>query len=141
MSKNDNSELKNFVGTWRLVSMVAEFQDSNEQTPMPWQGRFILLPDGTYMALLTMKDRAAPTTPEERATALSTVYAESGMASIVDGMLHIAVDLAAHPQLVGSVLHRTSEVDGDRTRSITAWAPSVIRAGRMSRSITEWERE
>ena len=80
-------------------------------------------------------------TQEDRATALGTLYAESGKVTAEGARVRIAVDLAAHPQLAGVVLHRTNEYYGDRMRSTTEWAPSVICGGRMSWSITEWQRE
>lgn len=63
------------------------------------------------------------------------------MVTVEGAQIHIAIDLAAHPQLVGTVQHRISEYLDERVRSTTMWAPSVIRGGRMSRSITEWKRE
>ena len=140
MSTSDNT-LDKLVGTWRLVSMVAEFQDTGEKTPVAWDGRFIITQDGAYLLIMTMKGRTAPVTQEDRATALGTMYAESGKVTAEGARVRIAVDLAAHPQLAGVVLYRAIEYYDDRMRSTTEWAPSVIRGGRVSRSITEWQRE
>ena len=75
----DDSELKQkIVGTWTLVSVVYEDQETKARTPVLGErpkGRQIATADGRWLALVTAEGRPVPKTDEERAQALRTMIA------------------------------------------------------------------
>src|SRR5215212_1663048 len=69
------------VGTWKLVSVMYEDQQTKELTPVLGQnpkGSQIATPEGRWLALVTAEGRKVPQTDEERAQALRSMIAYSG---------------------------------------------------------------
>ena len=64
------------VGTWKLVSVMYEDQQTKELTPVLGQnpkGSQIATPEGRWLALVTAEGRKVPQTDEERAQALRSM--------------------------------------------------------------------
>jgi hypothetical protein len=76
-ARADDQELRQkIVGTWKLVSVVYEDQESKTRTPVLGEhpkGRQIATADGRWLALVTAEGRTVPKTDEERAQALRTM--------------------------------------------------------------------
>src|SRR3982075_1182231 len=81
-ARADDAELmQKIVGTWKLVSVVYEDQESKARTPVYGghpRGRQIATADGLWLALVTAEGRTVPKTDEERAQALRTMIAYTG---------------------------------------------------------------
>ena len=88
-ARADDSELRQkIVGTWTLVSVVYEDQESKARTPVLGEhpkGRQIATADGRWLALVTAEGRPVPKTDEERAQALRTMIAYTGRYRVEDG--------------------------------------------------------
>src|SRR3954462_9345690 len=88
-ARADDTELKQKnVGTWKLVSVVYEDQESKARTPVYGEhprGRQIATADGLWLALVTAEGRTVPKTDEERAQALRTMIAHTGRHRVEDG--------------------------------------------------------
>ena len=64
------------VGTWKLVSVMYEDQQTKALTPVLGakpRGYQIATPEGRWLALVTAENRPVPKTDEERAQALRTM--------------------------------------------------------------------
>src|SRR3981081_3955738 len=69
------------VGTWKLVSVVYEDQQTKDRTAVYGEhpkGDQIAAPEGRWLALVTAEGRKAPQTDEERAQALRTMISYAG---------------------------------------------------------------
>src|SRR5262249_14466941 len=76
------------VGTWKLVSVVYEDQETKARTPIYGEhpkGYQIATPEGRWVAVVTAEGRPVPKTDEERAQALKTMIAYSGRYRVEDG--------------------------------------------------------
>jgi hypothetical protein len=106
----DDRDLKQkIVGTWKLVSVVYEDQDTKGRTPVYGEhprGRQIATADGVWLALVTADGRAIPKTDEERAQALRTMIAYTGRYRVEDGKVVTKVEAAFHPFRGRPALHR-----------------------------------
>ena len=75
-ARADDDELRQkIVGSWKLVSVVYENQETKARTPVLGEhprGRQIATADGVWLALVTAEGRPVPKTEEERAQALRT---------------------------------------------------------------------
>jgi hypothetical protein len=70
------------LGIWRLVSFEQEAQATGERIPLLGKnptGYAIFTPEGRFMSILTGEGRKAPTTDQDRADLLQTMFAYTGM--------------------------------------------------------------
>ena len=117
-ARADDTELKQkIVGTWKLVSVVYEDQESKARTPVYGEhprGRQIATADGLWLALVTAEGRTVPKTDEERAQALRTMIAYTGRYRVEDGKVVTKVEAAWNEGWVGGEQTRFIRFEGDR---------------------------
>src|SRR5258708_39777610 len=92
------------VGTWKLVSVVYEDQQTKERTPVYGEhpkGYQIATPEGRWLALVTAEGRKVPQTDEERAQALRTMISYAGRYRVEDRKVVTTVDVAWEDALGG----------------------------------------
>src|SRR5262249_50492266 len=85
---DDKKLREKIVGSWKLVSVVYEDQESKARTPVYGEhprGRQIATADGLWLALVTAEGRGVPKTDEERAQALRTMIAYTRPSPAEDG--------------------------------------------------------
>ena len=141
----DDSELKQkIVGTWTLVSVVYEDQESKARTPVLGErpkGRQIATADGRWLALVTAEGRPIPKTDEERAQALRTMIAYTGRYRVADGKVITKVEAAWNEAWVGGEQTRFVRFEGDRLFIESPPMPHPNQNNRVVRVIVIWDRE
>jgi len=141
---DDESDRKNIVGVWRLVSVVYEDAQTKERTPVLGEhpkGRQIATPDGHWLALVTADGRKVPQTDEERAQALRTMIAYTGRYRVQGGKVITTVEAAWNEAWVGGEQVRFIRFDGDRLLIESPPMPHPNLAGKVVRVIVIWERD
>lgn len=133
------------VGTWKLLSIVGEFQDKpGEYTSGIYganpTGYLMITPGGRMMVVLEGEGRTPAKTEEERAVLYRSMAAYTGMYRVEEGKYITTVDVSWNPAWNGTEQVRTYTVDGDRLALQTQWAPSVATPGKTSRAVFTWER-
>src|SRR5262249_38055553 len=101
---DDESDRRDIVGTWRLVSVVYEDAETKERTPVLGEhpkGRQIATADGRWLALVTAEGRKVPTNDAERARALTSMIAYTGRYRIEGGKVITKVEAAWKEAWVG----------------------------------------
>src|SRR5262249_1450689 len=102
----DDQELRQkIVGTWNLVSVVYEDQETKGRTPVYGEhprGRQIATADGLWLALVTAEGRPVPKTDDERAQALRSMIAYTGRYRVEDGKVITKVEAAWNEAWVGA---------------------------------------
>lgn len=132
------------LGTWRLISFEVENQATGQRQPAfptPSRGRLIVLPDGTMMSIITRADRTSPGSPAERSAAFDTMVAYSGRYRVEGDQFMTDVDLAWHPNWVGSRQLRHYRFVDTRLELVSAWAPNPAQPEQTGRGILMWARE
>ena len=141
----DDKDLKQkIVGTWKLVSVVYEDQDTKARTPVLGEhpkGRQIATADGLWLALVTGEGRPVPKTDEERAQALRTMIAYTGRYRVEDGKVITKVDAAWNEGWVGGEQTRFIRFEGDRLFIESPPMPHPNQNNRVVRVIVIWDRE
>jgi len=141
----DDDELRQkIVGSWKLVSVVYENQQTNERTPVLGEhprGRQIATRDGLWLALVTGEGRPVPKTDAERAQALRTMIAYTGRYRIEDGKVITKVEAAWNEAWVGGEQTRFVRFEGDRLFIESPSMPHPNRNNEVVRVIVIWERE
>ena len=141
----DDSELKQkIVGSWKLVSVVYEDQETKARTPVLGEhpkGRQIATADGLWLALVTAEGRTVPKTDEERAQALRTMIAYTGRYRVEDGNVITKVDAAWNEAWVGGEQTRFIRFEGDRLFIESPPMPHPNMFGKTVRVIVVWQRE
>jgi hypothetical protein len=114
---DDNELSQKIVGSWKLVSVVYEDQDTKKRTPVLGEhprGRQIATADGLWLALVTAEGRPIPKTDEERAQALRSMIAYTGRYRIESGKVITEVEAAWNEAWVGGEQTRSIRFEGDR---------------------------
>jgi lipocalin-like protein len=141
----DDAELKQrIVGTWTLVSVVYEDQESKARTPVLGEhpkGRQIATADGRWLALVTAEERRVPKTDEERAQALRSMIAYTGRYRVEDGRVITQVEAAWNEAWVGGEQVRLIRFEGDRLFIESPPMPHPNQNNRVVRVIVIWDRE
>src|SRR5215470_16800898 len=144
-ARADDDELRQkIVGSWKLVSVVYENQETKARTPVLGEhprGRQIATADGVWLALVTAEGRTVPKTDEERAQALRTMIAYTGRYRVQDGKVVTKVEAAWNQAWVGGEQVRFIRFDGDRLFIESPPMPHPNLAGKVVRVIVIWERE
>jgi hypothetical protein len=141
---DDDSDRKNVVGVWRLVSVVYEDAQTKERTPVLGEhpkGRQIATADGQWLALVTADGRKVPQTDEERAQALRTMIAYTGRYRVEGGKVITKVEAAWNEAWVGGEQVRFVRFEGDRLFIESPPMPHPNLAGKVVRVIVIWDRE
>ena len=144
-ARADDQELRQkIVGTWKLVSVVYEDQESKTRTPVLGEhpkGRKIATADGRWLALVTAEGRTVPKTDEERAQALRTMIAYTGRYRVEDGKVITKVEAAWNEGWVGGEQTRFIRFEGDRLFIESPPMPHPNQNNRVVRVIVIWDRE
>jgi hypothetical protein len=132
----DDAELRQkIVGTWTLVSVVYEDQETKARTPVLGdhpKGRQIATADGRWLALVTAEGRPVPKTDEERAQALRSMIAYTGRYRVENGKVVTKV---------GGEQVRLIRFEGDRLFIESPPMPHPNQNNRVVRVIVIWDRE
>jgi hypothetical protein len=131
------------VGTWKLVSVVYEDQQTKERTPVLGEhpkGYQIATPEGRWLALVTADGRPVPKTDEDRAQALRTMIAYTGRYRVEDGKVITKVDAAWNEAWVGSEQIRFIRFDGDLLYIESPPMPHPNVNNKVVRVIVTWQR-
>ena len=132
------------VGTWKLVSVMYEDQQTKELTPVLGQnpkGSQIATADGRWLALVTAEGRKVPQTDEERAQALRSMIAYSGRYRVEGDKVITKVEIAWNESWVGGEQVRFVRFEGDKLYIESPPMPHPNVGGRVVRVIVTWERE
>jgi Lipocalin-like domain len=141
---DDDSDRKNVVGVWRLVSVVYEDAQTKERTPVLGEhpkGRQIATADGQWLALVTADGRKVPQTDEERAQALRTMIAYTGRYRVEDGKVVTKVEAAWNEAWVGGEQTRFIRFQGDRLFIESTAMPHPNVNNKVVKVIVIWDRE
>ena len=141
---NDDSDRKDIVGVWKLVSVVYEDAQTKERTPVLGEhpkGRQIATADGQWLALVTADGRKVPQNDEERAQALRTMIAYTGRYRVEGGKVITKVEAAWNEAWVGGEQVRFVRFEGDRLFIESPPMPHPNLAGKVVRVIVIWDRE
>ena len=111
------SGYERLVGTWRLVSLKYEMEDTGEILE-PWgpdpQGWLVLTPGRRLIALGTAADRSPPTTDAEAAAQLRSMVSYSGRTRMEGQVRFVTeVDAAWNPSWIGTQQARNFTIEGD----------------------------
>ena len=144
-TRADDDELRQkIVGSWKLISVVYENQETKARTPVLGEhprGRQIATADGIWLALVTAEGRPVPKTEEERAQALRTMIAYTGRYRIEGGKVMTKVEAAWNEAWVGGEQTRFVRFEGDRLFIESPPMPHPNRNNEVVRVIVVWERE
>jgi hypothetical protein len=132
-----------FIGIWKLVSIVGEFQDTGEKT-YDWgknpTGYAIYTAEGRSMFIIESEGRKPPKTDADREALFRTMFAWTGMYRLEGDKLITKVDVSWNPTFNGTEPVRVFKFEGDRLVISTAWTPSTRFPGRVSRGVFTYER-
>src|SRR5215510_11473131 len=104
------------VGTWKLVSVVYEDQETKARTPVYSEhpkGYQIATPEGRWLALVTAEGRKVPQTDADRAQALRTMISYAGRYRVEGGKVVTKVEVAWNEAWVGGEQTRFIRFEGD----------------------------
>lgn len=140
----DAADRARIVGTWKLVSVNYEDQETKAVTPIYGEhpkGYQIATPEGRWLALVTAEGRKVPQTDAERAQALRTMISYAGRYRVADGKVTTKVEVAWNEAWVGGEQTRFIRFDGDRLHIESPPMPHPNLAGKVVRVIVTWQRD
>jgi hypothetical protein len=132
------------VGTWTLVSVVYEDQQTKERTPVLGEhprGRQIATSDGRWLALVTAENRPIPKTDQDRARALQTMIAYTGRYRVEDGKVITKVEAAWNEAWVGGEQVRFIRFEGERLFIESPPMPHPNVDNKIVKVVVIWDRE
>ena len=133
------------IGTWRLVSVLYEDVQTKERWPVYGEhpkGIQIATREGRWLALVTAEGRKVPKTDEDRAAALRTMIAYTGLWRVEDGKIVTKVEAAWNEAWVGTEQTRFYRFEGNDLLHIESPPqPHPNLNGRMVRIIVTWARD
>ena len=128
------------IGLWRLVSARREFPDNGEVVhaygPDP-KGYLMVAPGGRMMALLTAAGRPV----DDPAALFGGMMAYSGTYRVEGNRWISEVDVAWHPDWLGTKQERSFRITGDELHIEVAASTHPANPGRAARSVIIWRRE
>jgi hypothetical protein len=136
--------MSKLVGTWKLVSVMYEDQQTKERTPVLGnrpRGYQIATPEGRWLALVTAENRPVPGTDQERAQALRSMIAYSGRYRVDGDKVITKVEVAWNEAWVGSEQVRFVRFEGDKLHIESPPMPHPNVGGKVVRAIVTWERD
>ncbi|HEU5275399.1 MAG TPA: lipocalin-like domain-containing protein [Xanthobacteraceae bacterium] len=140
----DAADRARIVGTWKLVSVNYEDQETKAVTPIYGEhpkGYQIATPEGRWLALVTAEGRKVPQTDAERAQALRTMISYAGRYRVADGKVTTKVEVAWNEAWVGGEQTRFIRFDGDLLHIESPPMPHPNLAGKVVRVIVTWQRD
>jgi lipocalin-like protein len=138
------SDQEQIVGTWKLVSVNYEDQETKALTPVLGshpRGSQIATADGRWLALVTAENRPVPKTDEERAQALRTMISYSGRYKVEGNKVTTKVKIAWNEAWVGGEQVRFVRFEGDKLFIESPPMPHPNVGGKVVRVIVVWQRE
>ena len=138
------TDAQKIVGTWNLVSVVYEDEQTRERTPVLGEhpkGVQIATREGRWLALVTADGRRVPQNDAERAQALRTMISYTGRYRLEDGKVITKVEAAWNEAWVGTEQIRAYRFEGDRLYLESPVMPHPNLNGKMVRVIVTWEKE
>lgn len=142
---DDTADRARIVGTWKLVSVVYEDQDTKQRTPVYGEhpkGFQIATLDGRWLALVTAEGRTVPQTDADRAQALRSMIAYAGRYRVENGKVITKVEVAWNEAWVGGEQTRFIRFEGDDLLHIESPPmPHPNLAGKVVRVIVTWQRD
>jgi Lipocalin-like domain len=141
---DDAGDREKIVGTWKLVSVVYEDQETKARTPVYGErpkGYQIATPEGRWLALVTAEGRKVPQTDEDRAQALRTMISYSGRYHVEGGKVVTKVEVAWNEAWVGGEQTRFIRFENDLLYIESPPMPHPNLAGKVVRVIVTWQRD
>jgi hypothetical protein len=134
------------IGTWKLVSVVAEDLATGEKRdawgPDP-DGYINYGPDGRMIVINARSDRRKPKGPaptrDEAADLFEGVLAYAGRYTVSGNEVTHHVDISWNEAWTGTSQVRIAQFDGERVRLSTRPSPDPVN-GRMSVRTMTWEK-
>ncbi len=131
------------VGTWKLVSWIAEDLETKGQKAVFGQhpgGLLLFTPEKHFFILLTAEGRKGGQSEAERASNFLSSFAMAGKYR-VEGSKHFwKVEVSEYPALVGTELTRDIMIEGNRLTFVSAPERIPWMDFHMARSTLIWER-
>jgi len=130
-------------GNWKLVSVRWVFSDTGEvmepfgDDPL---GFIAITRDNRLMTVITGRDRTPGTDETAEAAMIRTMFAYSGALTIEDGRFIAKVDVAWHPDYVGTQQVRNFKIEDDRLTIATAETTLPAVPGRLAIAYLDWVR-
>ena len=132
-------------GSWKLVSLVYEFQDGRPSTALLGEhpiGYLMMAPSGRMAAVLEGEGRKPAKNDEERAALLKTLISYSGKYRLEGDKWITKVDASWNGAWNGTEQVRTYRLDGDKLFVTSMWQPNSTMPGNpVAHAIMEWTRE
>jgi len=141
---DDAADRAAIVGTWKLVSVNYEDQETKAVTPVYGEhprGYQIATPEGRWLALVTAEGRKVPQTDADRAQALRTMISYAGRYRVADGKVTTKVEVAWNEAWVGGEQTRFIRFEGDLLHIESPPMPHPNLAGKVVRVIVTWQRD
>jgi hypothetical protein len=135
---------KAVVGVWKHISVVQEDVETKERVAAfgaQSHGFLIITPEGQWTAITTAGGRTVPKTEAEKAAAFESMIAYSGKYRIEGNKVTVRPEVAWNESYIGTDQIRFFRLDGDRMLIASAPRPNPNMAGKVTVSVTVWERE
>ena len=130
------------IGTWRLLTVQVEMQDTDEVREEGGQGSLVVTPEGRLITVTTAPDRIAPSTDADAAALLVNMVCYSGRVRLDGpGRFVTHVDAAWHPSWVGTEQSRNFSISGDILSVRTDPLHHPAYPGRVVSHMLVWQRE
>ena len=137
-------EKSQIVGTWKLVSVMYEDQETKTLTPVLGnnpRGYQIATPDGRWLALVTADGRPVPKSDEERLHAFRSMIAYSGRYRVEGNKVTTNVEVAWNEAWVGGEQVRFLRFEGNKLHIESPPMPHPNVNNRVVRVIVTWQRD
>ena len=130
------------IGTWRLLTVQVEMQDTDEVREEGGQGSLVVTPEGRLITVTTAPDRIAPSTDADAAALLVNMVCYSGRVRLDGpGRFVTHVDMAWHPSWLGTEQSRNFSISGDILSVRTDPLHHPAYPGRVVSHMLVWQRE
>ena len=130
------------IGTWRLLTVQVEMQDTGEVKEEGGQGSLVVTPEGRLITVTTAPNRIAPSTDADAAALLVNMVCYSGRVRLDGpGRFVTDVDVAWHPSWLGTEQSRNFSISGDILSVRTDPLHHPAYPGRVVSHMLVWQRE
>ena len=139
-----SDEKRQIVGTWKLVSVEYEDQETMARTPVLGEhprGYQIATPDGRWIAVVTAEARPVPKTDRQRLDAFRSMIAYSGRYRVEGNTVTTRVEVAWNEAWVGGEQVRIVRFEGNRLFIESPPMPHPNVGDRVVRVIVTWQRD
>lgn len=131
------------VGTWKLVSIQFEFEDTKERVDMYGPnplGYLVLTDNSRMMALVTASGRTSPNDDADSARLFKNMMSYTGKYRVDGDRFVTSIDVAWHPNWMGTEQSRSFRVEGDRFSIITDMQTHPMFDERRGKGVIIWSR-